>query len=319
MTEVGRVSGCIDRKVAPVDAVIAWLAARQHGVVAAWQLLPRGITRDEIRGRVRNGRLHPLYRAVYAVGHTSVSAHGRVLAAVLAHGVRAMASHRTSSWVWNLLWDARARIDVTVLGRCGGARRRGITLHRPRNLAEADRAIRNGIPCTSVARTLLDVAASEPPRLLRRAFEEAERQRVLDMREIERVLSHGRGHAGVTPLARLAEEATVPPPMTRSELEEAFRELCCAAAIPPPAMNVPFGDYELDAVWFDERVVVEIDHYATHGHRAAFERDRARDVDLHLARFLPARVTEAQILRPHETGPRLRRLLARGRELAVAA
>jgi very-short-patch-repair endonuclease len=253
------------------------------------------------------------------VGHTNVSAHGRVLAAVLAYGSAAMASHRTAAWVWNLLWDNRTRTDVTVAGRSGKPRR-GIILHRPRHVPDEDRTIRDGIPCTSVARVLLDVAGTEPLRLLRRAFEEAERQRVLDMREVERVLATTRGHPGVQPLATLAEEASGPPPMTRSGVEEALRELCRVEGIPLPAMNVPVGEYELDAVWFDEKVAIEIDHYATHGHRTAFERDRVRDIDVHLAGFLPARITDVQIAtKPRETAVRLRRLLARGAQVAKVA
>jgi very-short-patch-repair endonuclease len=288
--------------------VLAALGGAQHGVVGLWQLLGEGISRDEVRWRAKIGRLHPLHRGVYAVGHTNVSGKGRVMAAVLAYGPRALASHRTCGWIWNVLSDQRARIDVTIIGRSRSSRP-GITLHRPRRLADEDRTTRDGIPCTSVARMLLDVAATEPLRLLRRAFEEAERQRVLDMRDVERVLASTSRHRGIGRLATLAQESTGPPPMTRSDLERAFLDLVRSEGLPMPAMNVPFGDYELDAVWLDRKVAVEIDHYRTHGHRTAFERDRVRDIELQIAGFRTGRVTDVQIANPDETGPRLRRLL----------
>jgi very-short-patch-repair endonuclease len=106
--------------------------------------------------------------------------------------------------------------------------------------------------------------------------------------------------------------------MTRSELELAFLDMCRAEGLPLPAMNVPFGEYELDAVWFDHKVAVEIDHYATHGHRSAFERDRIRDTEIQIAKFRITRVTDVQIANPRETGARLRRLLASASRAAAA-
>lgn len=246
---------------------------------------------------------------MYAVGHRKVTKRGRVMAAVLACGPGALASHRTAAWLWEVLSDNRPRTDVTVIGR-SGAGRAGITVHRPRGIGDEDRAIVDGIPCTGVARTLLDVAATEPPRLLRRAYEESERRRVLDLRDVRRVLDGARGHRGAGPLGALVAQAAGPVPVTRSEVERAFLDLVHAEGLPPPAMNVPFGEYELDAVWLDRKVVVEIDHYATHGHRGAFERDRIRDIELQIAGFRTGRVTDGQIARPRETGARLRRLLA---------
>jgi very-short-patch-repair endonuclease len=288
--------------------LVAGLAERQHGVVAAWQLLAEGRTRGEIKARLRAGRLHPLYRGVYAVGHSRVTKRGRVMAAVLAYGPGALASHRTAAWLWEVLSDNRPRTDVTVTGR-SGASRAGIVLHRPRQLAEGDRTRVDGIPCTSVARTLLDIAATEPPRALRRAYEESERRRVLDLRDVWRVLADARGHRGAKPLRALVGDATGPVPLIRSEVEARFLDLVRAEGLPLPTMNVPFGEYELDAVWLDRKVVVEIDHYATHGHRRAFEGDRVRDIELQIAGFRVGRVTDEQIAEPRETGARLRRLL----------
>jgi hypothetical protein len=309
MPELGRIDPDIRGKDGPVDRLLADVAGAQHGVVARWQLLAMEVRGGSVDRRIAGRRLHPLHRGVYAVGHGRVTKHGRVMAAVLACGPGALASHRTAAWLWDLLWDNRPRTDVTVTGR-SAVKRPGIIVHRPRQLADDDRAIREGIPCTSAARTLLDVAATEPPRALRRAYEEAERRRVLDLRDVRRVLDGARGHRGAGPLRALVGDATGPVPLIRSEVEARFLDLVRAEGLPLPAMNVPFGKYELDAVWLDRKVVVEIDHYATHGHRRAFEGDRVRDIELQIAGFRVGRVTDEQIADPRGTGARLRRLLA---------
>lgn len=230
------------------------------------------------------------------------------MAGVLAYGRDAVASHRTAAWLWDLLWDNRTVVDVTVAGR-GGGRRRGIVLHTPRELHPEDRAVRDGIPCTGVARMLLDVAAALPS-LLRRAYEESERRRILDLRAVERVIAVYKGHAGGPALGRLIEDARGPLHVTRSELERAFLDLVEAEGLPLPVLNaMVLGKYEVDALWPDRKVAVEVDHYATHGHRTAFERDRVRDTELQIAGFRTGRVTDRQIASPAETGPRLRRLL----------
>jgi very-short-patch-repair endonuclease len=287
---------------------IAGLASRQHGVVARRQLLRLGLRSGAVDRMVAGGLLHPLHRGVYAVGHTRVSAHGRTLAAVLAFGSRALASHLTAAWLWGLLRDNRAVSDVTVAAR-GGGKRPGVVLHTPRRLHDEDRAVRDAIPCTSVARTLLDIA-DERPALLPRAYEEAERRRLLDLRSVRRAIERNPGHRGRAPLERLVAEAAGPVPVTRSELERAFLELIASEGLPVPVMNAQvLGKYEVDALWPDRRVIVEIDHYATHGHRTAFERDRVRDTELQIAGFRTSRVTDVQMTRPREVVERMRRLL----------
>ena len=317
MSELGRIDRAIDGKNDPVDRVIAELAERQWGAVARSQLIAAGVGADAIDYRLRTGRLHQLHRGVYAVGHTRIGTHGRTMAAVLAGGPGAVTSHRRAAWLWALLWDNRPVVDVSVPGRAGRAQR-GIVFHRPRGLTGGDVAVRDGIPCTSVARTLLDLAATVRPSLLRKAFEEAERQRVLDLRAVERALERSRGHRGRRALSAVVAHASGPLPMTRSDVERAFLELVRAEGLPMPVMNATVGDYEVDALWPDRRVVVEIDHFATHGHRTAFERDRVRDAELQIAGFRTGRVTDRQIASPRETGARLRRLLA-GPSTASAA
>jgi hypothetical protein len=238
MGSVGRIDSAIRGQNDPRPRAIAARAASQHGVVARWQLLSAGFGRDVIDRMVSCGYLHPLHRGSYAVGHRNVSPGGRVMAAVLACGRGAMASHLASAWCWSLLRGTGRRVDVTVPGRRGGGTHPGIRLHRPRNLHPEDRAIRDGIPCTSVARVLLDLAETHP-HLLRRAFEEAERRRVLDLRAVHRCMERAGGHRGASRLARLVAECTAPPPRTRSEVEESFRDFLREERVrQPDAMNV---------------------------------------------------------------------------------
>ena len=310
MADVIDVCSAIRGKTQSPRAAIAELAARQGGVVARLQLLALGLSRHAVDRMAASGYLHPLYRGVYAAGHRNVSVHGRVMAAVLAYGPEALASHVTGGWAWGVLRWPGQPLDVTVVGRARRSRR-GINVHCVRHLHPDDRVVIHGIPCMSVARVLLDLAESRP-RLMRRAFDEAERKRVLDLREVQRLLERSRGHRGTPRLEALIAETTDPPPLTRSELEESFRDLLREEDIrQPDAMNAIVEGFEVDAVWFAEGVIVEIDHYATHGHRAAFERDRVRDADLALAGWLPLRVTDRQIAERTGLARRLRRALAR--------
>jgi predicted transcriptional regulator of viral defense system len=156
------------------EHAVARLAARQHGVVAFPQLKALGFTKYAVHRRVRTGRLHALYRGVYAVGHRALTTKGRWLAAVLACGPSAVLSHRTALALWALRPVSAGPIDVTVL-RSGGRGQPGICLHCVRALRAKDRTILDAIPVTSVARTLLDYAQTASPQQLRAALQSAER------------------------------------------------------------------------------------------------------------------------------------------------
>src|SRR5947207_3073935 len=134
-----------------IDAAIAELAGRQHGVVALEQLIEIGLTASGVRSRVERGRLHPVHRGVYSVGHPLLTAKGRMMAAVLACGPGAVLSHRAAADLHGLRPSSAMRIDVTIGGR--ERRRRGIAGHRSRTLMERDRTAVDGIPCPSLART----------------------------------------------------------------------------------------------------------------------------------------------------------------------
>lgn len=185
---------------------------------------------------------------------------------------------------------------MTLPTRNGRRRRRGIAVHRPRRaLAPHERTFVDGIWTTTVARTLLDVAATEDERTLRRMIERSEELRTFDLRAVEEVLAE---HAGRRSALRLARALlAVEPAPTRSELERLFLDLCRDHGLPRPAVNAVVAGLEVDFLWPEVRLVAETDGFATHGTRAAFERDRERDARLALAGFAVRRFTHRQVTR----------------------
>jgi hypothetical protein len=264
--------------------------------VARRQLVALGLRRGAIDRRLATGRLHFLYPAVYAVGQPRIAGPGRLLAAVLACGDQALLSHRSAAALWELLPYAGSRVHVTAARR-GRRSLRGIRVHSIRRPHAENRAERDGIPLTSVARTLLDLAQTVRRNQLERAFEQAERLRLLDLAAVERLCERSNGHRGLRRLRPLVAEAERPIVETRSELERRFLRLCDDAGLPPAAVNVVVAGHEVDALWRGARLVVEVDGFEYHGTHAAFERDRARDADLQLAGFRVLRVTAQRLWR----------------------
>ena len=147
---------------------------------------------------------------------------------------------------------------------------------------------------TTVARTLVDLAAVLREWELERAAEEAERLRLFDGAAVDDALARASGKRGVGALRRILAGLREPP-FTRSELERRFAELCRDHGIAPPSFNASVLGYEVDALWEAERLIVELDGYAHHGTRAAFERDRRRDAALARAGYRVLRFTWAQV------------------------
>jgi very-short-patch-repair endonuclease/predicted transcriptional regulator of viral defense system len=257
------------------DEALADLGGRQHGVVSRAQLLALGFSKDAIRRGVERKRLLRLYRGVYAVGHTALTVDSRRMAAVLACGRGALLSHRAAGALQSLL-PSSPQFDVTVPG--GGSRSRaGIVVHRSRCLHEEDRDEVRGIPVTSVARTIVDLAELPGDERLAQAIKEAEIRRTFDLLAIERVLTRLPGRTGRHRLAQVLAAYRPDPHFTRSGAERRFLELCQRNGLPKPRMNTWVAGHEVDAYWADVDVVVELDGAATHNTREAFQRDRARD------------------------------------------
>lgn len=292
---------------------LADLAARQHGVVSIRQLVgPLGYSRSAVARAVRSGRLHRLYRAVFAVGHTNLSWQGRCLAAVLACGPNAVLSHHSAAWLWGIS-TRRAPAPFAVTVPTPRSPRPPIELHRARNLAVEDRRLCEGIPVTAVPRALLDLAAGDPDDRLQRYLERAEELRLFDLAPVESVLARNAGHPGAHRL-RKALAVYQEPPFTRSGLERRFFELVVAAGLPRPSTGFVEAGYELDVYWPDERFAVELDVFETHGGRAAFERDRIRQEDLKLSGVEMTRITGHRLARePGKAIDRVAELLAQRR------
>ena len=283
------------------DAAIAELAVLQHGVVARAQLVALGIGPRAIEHRLAGGRLHRIHRGVYAVGHTVLTAKGRWLAAVLASGAGAVLSYRSAAALWDVRAASGATIDVTAArGRRG---RPGIRLHCDR-LAPDEVTVVDGIPVTTVPRTLLDLAAVVDRGGLERAATRAEQLRLSDPLSLGDLVARHRRRPGTPALRELLAAGRVGGAATRSELESRFLALLDRLPLPRPEVNLPIelGDrwIEADFAWPGERLIVELDGRATHATVAAFESDRARDRAAAVAGWRVIRVTWRQL---HD-GPR---------------
>ncbi|MGH2992492.1 MAG: DUF559 domain-containing protein [Solirubrobacterales bacterium] len=277
---------------------IAELAARQRGLVTRGQLVQMGLTRDAIDSWVKTARLHAIHRGVYLLGHARLTGGARELAAVLACGPGAVLSHRSAAGLWRLISGSAGDADVTVPGRnCGS--KGGIRIHRVTALDRRDVRMAGGIPVTTPARTLLDLAAVVSPRELEQALAEAESRSLARRSELLALLARAGPRPGIAVLRSLIE-ADVTPAMTRSEAEERLLTLVRAAELPPPELNVRIGRHEVDFLWREQRFVVEVDGFRYHSSRAAFERDRLRDAERGVEGFRVMRTTWRQIVRRPE-------------------
>ncbi len=292
------------------DRVIGALAARQWGVVSRGQLLDAGLSPTEVRDRMRAGRLLRLHRGVYAVGHARLRREGHWLAAVLAVGSGAVLSHRDAAGLHDLRPANHARTDVTTTRQPRLIE--GIAVHRTRSLDPKDTTTIRGIPVTTVARTLVDLAGVVPHDHLTSAIKEAERRRTFDLRLVEAALARTSGRRGPGHRAlreAIAECAAFERDHTRSSLEDAFLRLLRDRGLPFPATNATIEGFEIDAVWRAQRIAVELDGWQDHGTRRAFERDRERDAALTAAGWRVVRFTRRQVTQgPDRVAETLRRL-----------
>ena len=273
---------------------MARLATRQHGVVAQRQLLAIGYSERAIKLRMDAGRLNPIHREVYAVGHSRVSRNGRWLGAVLAYGDFALLSHRTAAALWELAKPGSSPIDVSApVGRQGLRRRQRIWIHRGK-LHFEDRAERAGIPVTSVARTLFDFAEVVDFQRLERVWEEADRLKLLRLDEVERVCERGHGRRALKSTRRLLAGVRAST-RTRSPLEDRFQRFARFFDLPPHVTNVDVLGSEVDVFWPAAKLIVELDSWEFHSHRAAFQRDRVRDARLLVAGYRTVRVTHYRL------------------------
>jgi hypothetical protein len=281
----------------PLDVLISELAFSQHGVVGLRQVLDLGLSAPAIRHRVTAGRLHRVHAGVFAVGHAPLTHRGRYMAAALACGSDSGLAHRSAADLRSLRYSSRSAIDV-ISPRRPGRKRAGIDAHTSSTLLPRDVEKVDGIPCTTVARTLLDLGAVLPPRAVERAVGEAERLRVFDMAQLEDVLERAGGHRGARVLRAVLRNYTGPT-FTRNDLEEAVLAICRSAGLPRPDVNAwialdPIG-YEADFLWRSHMLIAEADGRDAHTTHYAFEHDRLRDQRLMLAGYRVVRFPRRQV------------------------
>jgi hypothetical protein len=276
-------------------AIISRLASNQHGVVARRQLLESGLSATVIDRLIREEHLLPIHRGVFAAGFRPTDARAHLLAAALAGGPGALVSRVCAGFVLGVEETLpRGRIDVLVeRGRCGS--RMGIRFHRTRYLADVDRFEVDGIPVTSLARTLRDCAGVVSPQRLRKLFDEADRLHQLNRDALGEILERSNGHRGVKLLRGLLALHPDPPPLTRSPLEFRFFRLWERTGLKMPEFNAKIRGYEVDCVWRTERLIVELDGRSFHETAMARQRDSAKDSALAAAGYLVRRYTYREV------------------------
>jgi predicted transcriptional regulator of viral defense system len=278
----------------PEDDAIAALAGRQHGVVSRAQLAELGIRAGAIKHRTSVGRLHPLHRGVYAVGHRALRREAWWMAAVLAAGPGAALSYRSAAELWGIRNGSRTRVEVSV------PRHRRSTTRLEVHVVDMqpdEVTLYRGIQVTTPARTLLDLAAVITEQHLNAAFQEAEVRRLTSPTSLDALVARYAGRQGTRAIQQVLTQhhdrgRTIP----TSLLERRFLALLDAHGLPRPEINHISPNGELDATWHEQRLVVECDSFATHGTREAFERDRAKDRALQVAGWRVTRVTWRQLI-----------------------
>ena len=223
---------------------IAVLARQQHGVVSRAQLREIGLTDNGIARRIRAGTLHRLHAGVYAVGHTALGARGRWMAGVLAAGPCAALSHHSAAALWELRAVHPVDVHVTV-PRTGSRARPGLRIHRSGTFHD-EVSMRHGIPVTTPARTLLDLAATLAERDLQRTLDEAAVQRLVSVSSLDALARAHPGHHGSAKLKHALQTHAPGTTVTRSELEERFLPLCKRHSQPTPRVNARVAGLEVD-------------------------------------------------------------------------
>jgi very-short-patch-repair endonuclease len=279
-----------------LDASIGEPATRQHGVVAARQLRVLGLSTQAISQRAAAGRLHRVHHGVYAVCHRVLTTRGRWMAAVPACGSDAVLSHASAAALWEIRSSAAAGTDVSV-PRAGRRSRPGLRIHRPRTLPANEVTARHGIPVTTPARTVLDLAARLTESRLESLLNEVERRELTDYPALDALARAHPGCRGAAKLRRTLATYYAGTDLTRSDLEILFRELCRDHGLPEPRVNQRIAGKEVDFLFPDYRLIVETDSWRYHKTRRSFEDDRARDVLTLQAGYRTLRFTDRRLER----------------------
>lgn len=271
---------------------IAELAARQHGAVAAHQLRSLGVSKSAVHRMVLAGKLHVRHHGVFAVGHPALSREGTWMAAVLAGGEDAALSHISAAQHWGITRRTTRRIEIsTPRYRRAIA---GVTTHFLRPL-QSDGSVtsREGIPVTTVVRTIVDLAETMDVEELEFVMHEAAHWKLFDPRDIDAIIAANPRFRGRGRLRAALAGHTAGHTGARSRLELRVRRYLESVGIPPSTaglhVSTPMGVVEVDRGWPDRRIYLEVDGFG-HSRRATKRKDRERDQALALAGWRTFRV-----------------------------
>lgn len=302
------------KRTGSVEQAVARLAGEQHGVVARSQLRELGLLDGAIDGRIASGYLQPLFRGTFAVGHRAISRKSRMLAATLACESGTVLSHGSAAELLGL-WDKRLPIVHVIPPDWSGRKISDIRWHRVRLPASDEITVRDGIRCTTISRTIVDMAGQSGWGQLRRLVEQAAILRLLDPDEIDLVLSRGRRRGAPRLRAVLSPWRSPPKDLRiRSRLEARLLPILIEEGIPSPCCNtrlqIDGHRLEIDMLWEKQKLAIETDGEETHGTPIAFQRDRLRDQLLLAAGYRTARITWLQVQdEPTAVARRIARML----------
>jgi very-short-patch-repair endonuclease len=281
------------------DALLQRLASQRRGVVTRGELLAAGLSPGAIDWCVLSGRLVVVHRGIYHVPSLATS-HTRFVAALVACGeATSHICRRSATALLELLPPPLTEpVDVIVRIR-GRGRVVGVRASYLPTLPEDETTSHDGIPVTTPARTVLDIAGLVSVRELEQAMAVALQDRGMARAELDALLERYPRHRGSGTLRALLR-ARRDFRRTRSQAEEALLALLRRADIEEPAMNVVVAGFEVDGLWQRQRLIVEVDGYAHHSSQAAFQRDRSRTLALTAAGYRVIRVTWEDIMRRPE-------------------
>lgn len=276
---------------------IAALAGRQHGVVTVAQLLAAGLDRNAIARRVAQGRLIRISSGVYAVGHAGLSREGRCMVGVFLGGAGAALGHRSAATSWRV--NRRAEKLIEVVTTCRPRKRPAIVFHHVRSLDPRDIVLRNGVPVTTVPRTLVDLSDVLTKFQLANVVHEAAFRRLFNLEATRSAMARANGRHHLDVLDRAIDLHLSGSAGTKSDLEDTFLALLARGAVAEPLVNTHLLNEEVDFHWPDSRLVVEVDG---HGHKRppTKEHDIRRDAKLTEAGWKVLRFSGDDI----ELGPR---------------
>jgi very-short-patch-repair endonuclease len=304
-----------------INRAIAELAERNHALVALHLTEPLGIGRDALHKRVESGLLVPVDQGIFRINGAPVTWHQRVLSGCWCHGEEALASHRNGALLWKLDGIAQAPIEVLVPRWYRHTKRSGIRVHETKTLRPIDRTTIDAIPCTSIVRTLLDLAAVVPERRVDQAFEDALRRHLCTIEDIADRFGQlaRRGRPGVVVARRLIEKRGIGYVPTMSEFERRVSELAEQAGLGRLERQIPVAvagtTVWIDLGWSDIRLGVECDGLFDHGNSVSLPWDDDRQNELQLLGWFILRFTwEALTKTPERVVAQIRAAVALQRD-----